>query len=56
MTMFKRSIRDFSEIAALIAEETGNANDSFSAAFDTGLERSRLGRSEAFCCWPRATC
>ena len=46
MTTFKRSIRDFSEIAALIAEETGEANDSFSAAFDTDLERSRLGKSE----------
>ena len=46
MTTFKRSIRDFSEIAALIAEETGEANDSFSAAFDTDLERSKLGKSE----------
>lgn len=46
MTQVIRSIRDFSEIAALIAEETGEAKDSFSAAFDSNLERTRLGRSE----------
>ncbi|HEX7930995.1 MAG TPA: DUF2493 domain-containing protein [Sphingomicrobium sp.] len=46
MAQFKRSIRDFKDIAALIAEETGQATDNFAAAFASDLDGVRVGRGE----------
>ncbi|CCW16351.1 FIG01095752: hypothetical protein [Sphingobium indicum BiD32] len=46
MTRTTRTIRDFAEIAELIAAETMATTDSFSAAFETGLETSRIGFGE----------
>jgi hypothetical protein len=42
----KRIIRDFSEIADLIAAETLTPADGFSTAFETGLDASRMGVAE----------
>ncbi|KHK90379.1 DUF2493 domain-containing protein [Novosphingobium malaysiense] len=42
----KRTIRDFSEIADLIAAETLTPADGFSTAFETGLDESRMGVAE----------
>lgn len=41
-----RSIRDFAEIADLIAAETMSASDSFEAAFASSLSHVRVGRCE----------
>ncbi|AMK23280.1 MULTISPECIES: SLOG family protein [Sphingomonadaceae] len=46
MAQFKRSIRDFRDIAALIAEETGQANDNFATAFASDLDGVRFGRGD----------
>jgi len=46
MTKLTRTIRDFSEIADLIAAETTVTTDSFSAAFEGGQETSRMGLGE----------
>lgn len=42
----KRTIRDFSEIADLIAAETMTTSDGFCAAFDSDRETSRIGVGE----------
>ena len=46
MTKGTRTIRDFSEIAELIAAETMTTSDSFSSAFEAGLDSSRIGMGE----------
>ncbi|MGL4301476.1 MAG: DUF2493 domain-containing protein, partial [Sphingomonas sp.] len=46
MTKGTRTIRDFAEIADLIAAETMATTDSFSAAFESGQETSRIGFGE----------
>lgn len=46
MTKVIRTIRDFSEIADLIAAETMTTSDSFSSAFEAGLDSSRIGMGE----------
>jgi len=46
MTKVARTIRDFSEIADLIAAETMTTSDSFSAAFEAGQDVSRIGFGE----------
>ena len=46
MTKTTRTIRDFSEIADLIAAETMTTSDSFSAAFEAGQDVSRIGFGE----------
>ena len=43
MTNFKRSIRDFSEVAALIADETKQPNDDFAAAFASNFDGVLIG-------------
>ncbi|WP_454883049.1 SLOG family protein [Sphingomonas oryzagri] len=47
MVQFKRTIRDFADIAALIAEETATTSNSFTAAFATNLDGFRMGRDES---------
>lgn len=46
MTKTTRNIRDFSEIADLIAAETATTSDAFSTAFTAGIDRSRIGIAE----------
>ncbi|WP_447953972.1 DUF2493 domain-containing protein [Sphingopyxis chilensis] len=46
MTKGIRTIRDFAEIAELIAAETMTTSDSFSSAFEAGLDSSRIGFGE----------
>ena len=46
MTNFKRSIPGFSEIAALIAEETKQLNDNFAVAFASNFDGVMIGRDD----------
>ncbi|MGN7931794.1 SLOG family protein [Sphingopyxis sp. 22461] len=46
MTNFKRSIPNFSEIAAFIAEEAMPPSDSFAAAFASNFDGVQIGRDE----------
>jgi hypothetical protein len=46
MTKAIRTVRTFTEIADLIAEETAQPTDSFSAAFAEHIEGFRIGREE----------
>jgi hypothetical protein len=46
MTNFQRSIPSFSEVAALIADETKQPNDSFAAAFASNFDGVLIGRDE----------
>ncbi|KAJ8138750.1 hypothetical protein OY671_008037, partial [Metschnikowia pulcherrima] len=46
MTKTTRTIRDFAEIAELIAAETITTSDSFASAFEAGLDSSRIGTGE----------
>lgn len=46
MTNFKRTIRDFTEIADLIAEETAAPNGDFTTAFTSDLDGVRVARGD----------
>ena len=46
MTNFKRTIRDFTEIADLIAAETAAPNSDFTTAFSSDLDGVRFARGE----------
>lgn len=46
MTKAFRSVRSFTEIAALIGEESAVASDSFLAAFETDLDGVRVSRDD----------
>jgi len=46
MTKFQRSIPDFSEIAAFIADETKQPNDRFFAAFASNFDGVLIGRDD----------
>jgi hypothetical protein len=46
MTKITRSVRSFSEIANLIAQETAQPSDNFAATFTETLDGFRMGRAE----------
>jgi hypothetical protein len=46
MTRFNRTIRDFGDIAAFIAEETGEPPEAFATAFTSTRDGTRFGRAE----------